>query len=206
MIDFEVSFKKSNQYITRTEDCNLKALQGNLRIFVENIDINEPGNFYNNLSYMGLKPPHENYYFTDNYIAYINNKKSLNQNDLKIPLSYTMTKEINVYLHDLKFSSDKAFFGEDCKTAEKNWIASMFHPFSTNREESSTINLRTGLFLNNTNSYQLFKIVDHKNNLIKFEYRKNVNTVLTLLITCDCNWEELGDFYFDLLVASVARL
>jgi len=201
IVEVMISFKTSQEIITKTRDCLLVPLTGSMSVVAECLNPVEIGNYYNNLAYINLKQNDE-YYFKDTYFETTIKKIACNS-DFKFPIHNDITKEIDMYAYNPQFccNGSKEFFGDTCNQAERNWIAAMFFPFSTNKSLDSTINLKTGLFLNNTNKYGTQLTIhyhDTKDNKMILRWIKNSTAYYDLEITCDKCWEDLGDFYFDI--------
>lgn len=197
VIECVLSFKTASELITRNVDAILTPIAGTLSLVCEYLNPCELGNHFNNLSYVNTSKRKE-YFFKDHF--YESTPRSISCNsEIKFNIQYFVTKAIDIYVYDPQFIETKQFFGDTCDMATKNWIASMIHPFDTNRISATTINFRTGEFLGpEKKTHSLCSIIGHTARSLKLQWKKTANINQDLTITCDTPWAELGDLYIDL--------
>lgn len=198
-IEFKLMFHPSSSFISRNQDAVLTQNGDIVNVFIEAINPCEVANFWNNLPYVnqGTSDTSPPYFFKDQYIE-VQSKTFMANQAFQMPLKYSVMRRLETQLWESRWNNSLVFFGDSVQNATANWLASMFFVNTLNHNPNSTIDLSSGMFMNDSKQYSNLTIESHTSNTLVLAWQKTQGVKYYLTITCDTPFSSLGTWYFDL--------
>lgn len=199
-LEFKFIFKNSNSFISRTYNSALVDLSDQLDIYLEYLNINDFGNFWNNIPYtVSSQQP---YFTVDRYFETFTKSYTIT-NDLRINLRPSITTRLQTHIALKDNESGNVFFGTSVKSSVNNSIGAMFWPSSATLNPVYTLNVGTGLFIGSglATSGSL-QIVGWAANAFKFNivWNRTATSSVSVTVNCTSALGSFGDLFLDLSV------